>query len=53
MNAAKMATLPVSELRKRGDFAADKVKRADGTLASADATKKNAPKRKVGLMAHV
>ena len=43
-----MATLPVSELRKRGDFAADKVKRADGTSASAEATKKNAPQRKVG-----
>ena len=26
-----------------GKSAADKVKRADGTLASADATKKNAP----------
>ena len=29
-------------------FAADKVKRADGTSASAGATKKNAPQRKVG-----
>ena len=27
----------------RGIFAADKIKRADGTSASADATKKNAP----------
>ena len=29
--------------RRRGGFAADKVKRVDGTSASADATKKNAP----------
>ena len=52
-NAAKMAALPVSGLRERGDFAADKVKRADGTSASAEATNKNAPQRKVGLTAHV
>ena len=29
--------------RNRGTIAADKVKRADGTSASADAAKKNAP----------
>ena len=34
--------------RNRGGFAAGKVKRAAGTAASADATKKNAPQRKVG-----
>ena len=43
-----MAALPVSGLRERGGFVGDKVKRADGTSASADATKKNAPQRKVG-----
>jgi len=37
-NAAKMAAFPVSN-----DFAANKVKLADGTSASADTTKKNAP----------
>ena len=31
-----------------GEFAATKVKLADGTSASAEATKKNAPQRKVG-----
>ena len=38
-----MAALPVSGLRERGGFAADKGKRVDGTSASARATKKNAP----------
>ena len=45
--------IPLPKSARRGGyawgvFAADKVKRADGTAASADAMKKNAPQRKVG-----
>ena len=44
-SAAKMATLPVSDGLASDSVAAvlPRVKRADGTSASAEATKKNAP----------